>query len=90
MKWRKLLVNLVIATGFALALFIMVAATNRVQILCPADLAVMQELLKHEGYNVRVVSGVMTQANREVVVTMVVKLPNGTVRDMTYDMGRTK
>ena len=88
MKW---LVGTILALTFGLTLHIMVAATATVIPLGPADRSVMEEYLSQEGYvGVLVLSGVQVQAGGQTVVTMNVRLPNGTVQTVVCRFGNAK
>ena len=88
MKW---LVGTVLALTFGLTLHIMVAATATVIPLGPADRSVMEEYLRQEGYGgVLVLSGVQVQAGGQCMVTMNVRLPNGTLQTIVCRFGKEK
>ncbi len=79
--WGLGLAAMALAAGWGLA------AAGTVRELTPANCRVMEQVLARRGQAVRVESGALVQANRELKAILSVKLADGRVVTYEYDFG---
>lgn len=85
MKWAT---GIILGTVFALTLWIMCEATQKVKVLKPPDLAVMEFHLRQGGNQVQVESGSLVVAGDEVLAVLNCRTDNGQVAfTLIYRLG---